>query len=239
MSCTCGATTPTECSCPAGLRGSTRRRGNGAPTVLSTDLAGDEYIQEDTTPYGEIWSFNGVLWTDSGEAEQGDTGAPGASGGFILYNNHTPVTTVSNPLADLMTYSMPANTLTADGDEVIIEAYLSSSGTNNGKALSLSFGAETFPTFLLFGAIETSAILTMRIVRVSDTSIRIQSKGVKIFNTFGFFEFGNPINKYDCTAVAIASLTSNAVTIVSQAGNSGGGETMTCKYMTVEYKHFT
>lgn len=58
-----------------------------------------------------------------------------------LFTSTTAVSNVSTTETDLITYSLPANTLSANGQAVRITAYFTTANNANNKTLRLYFGA--------------------------------------------------------------------------------------------------
>lgn len=230
----CGNSTE-NCECPAGIRGSLTRRGTGVPTIISTDLAGDTYIQSDTTPAGEVWSFNGVTWTDTGFSEQGEQGAAGAAGASILYDDHTPQSTTGTGVYQtLKTYTIPAATLGTDGDQVIITTRFSVTATNNIKGQQIVLGGNTLINFAI-GMISESFVAIESVVN------RINSTTVAALNTFKIYNaIGNQVGVDYVTynpSVPVADLASSTTAVSAQADSVTVIGDITCNFLTVEFKH--
>ena len=87
---------------PRGVRGSITRFGSGDPSVISTDLINDTYVDGVS---GEVWAFDGVDWNNTGFDLKGE----GASNGtnaylYIGYASDDSGTGYSATPSDSLTY---------------------------------------------------------------------------------------------------------------------------------------
>ena len=75
---------------PSGPKGNGVRVSNGTPTVLTSDLNGDSYIDKVT---GAVWSFTTGVWTNTGNTIIGPSGIAGYNGWSLV---PSLVTTIGN-----------------------------------------------------------------------------------------------------------------------------------------------
>lgn len=150
----------------------------------------------------------------------------------LIYSEQTPVASSSGALQDLMSYTMPANTLSVDGDELIIRAYFLCADTGTlGTPLEM---------YVDFGAVQTSYLnglpsvrkiqFEIRIERLSATSVKYQlDRNAMAF--LGLIAGGSMI---DAPAVVVVpDLTANAVIIKTECNGLIAAD-ITCNYLTVE-----
>ncbi len=100
----------------------------------------------------------------------GALGADGSDGTTILsaYNSLTGITTSNNSELTVFTYSLPANTLLNNGDELEIFAYFDYSD-NDSVTLRFKLGAKIV-TSTLVGASPFKIFYKIKIARISQTS---------------------------------------------------------------------
>jgi len=232
--CGCGASETEEtCTCPAGVDGSTTRFGDGLPTIISTDKAGDVYIQRDSTPAGEMWSFSGAGWVDEGFAMQGDPGATGASGSAVIYNSliASPAgVAFSGALADVFTFQMPANSLKSDGDYIDIDFFLNISTTDSSDQVKID--VESVSTTIILGAdVNTyGAKGKLRVFRIDATTIQIWRDATSL----GFFNImGYGISDFQNSSQAVSDLSANIIPIKLKCAGTG-----TARFFTVTLYNF-
>src|SRR4051794_29645833 len=70
-------------------------------------------------------------------------GSVGGSASGVLTVNTTSYTTIGTSAEDAWTYSLPANTLGADGRAIRITVFGTLATNANSKSISLTFGATT------------------------------------------------------------------------------------------------
>ena len=232
--CGCGCTEEQDCTCEAGQRGSITRSGNGIPSIISTDLAGDLYIELDSTPTGEIWQFDGVAWIDTGIAMTGDTGAPGAAGGNILYNSHSATATVGvGAYATLDTFTTSVGQLATNGDQLIVTTRYSMTQTNNNKGVRLVIGGTNICGLEIGMVSEAYFLITSVVSRISATVIATMSE-MKIFDATPN-QVGLTFNSY-VPSIAVADLDANALTINADGKSFTVIGDVVNQFLTIEYK---
>lgn len=233
----CGATDSDTCTCVAGIDAPQNRHGNGVPSIESTDRAGRLYFQDDSVPSGEVWFFDGVSWTDLGYSLQGATGAAGAAGGAIIYNNHTAsATTGAAAYQTLNSFPIPLATLSTDGDQVVLTTRFSVTVSSNIKGQQLLFGATTLIGFAVGMISEAFVEITSTVSRINSTTVAADSL-FKIFNSIGN-QVGVDYSVYS-GAIAVPDLDTNAITVAAQANSFTVIGDITCEFLTVEFKHLT
>ena len=225
MSCNCnncGASDTETCSCPAGLDGATIRFGDGVPTVLSTDQAGDIYIQNDSSPLaGEVWSFDGVSWTDEGFAMKGDTGADGSAGSAVIYNSEGTTTAFNS--VGLTTIDTQNVTLDTDGSYIMIDnaASVTPNSANNRNRITVG-GVVVWDNTPNVSGIANQKV-SIRVSRVSATLIQWQNE-IWLTNTWSL-----PIGSsffYNISTDAVADMDTNPLTVLLQWGGIGTSKSL-------------
>lgn len=129
------------------------------------------------------------------------TGTADAGVGGVLSVNATPVGNVGSGEDNLMTYSLPANTLSSDGYAVRVKVWGSTAANANNKTIKLYFGSLAYNA----GAVAANGqswVGEMIIVRTSATAQR--RFGTVLFNN----GTGNGV-----TSSTLTETLANAVTI--------------------------
>lgn len=98
-------------------------------------------------------SLSGMLKVDTTSAENSGTGA-----------------------TDLITYSLPANSLTNDGDVLEIKAWGKYAANSNNKTVALAFGSQTILTTGIKSANDATWSIKATIIRTSESSQEIVSE---------------------------------------------------------------
>lgn len=218
MSCNCGAADNPEqaCTCVAGIDAPQPRHGNGVPSVDSTDRAGRLYFQDDTTPAGEVWFFDGVSWTDLGYSLQGDTGAAGSAGAVVVYNSAGSPTAFNS--VGLTTIDTQTATLETNGSYLEIEndASVTVGNANNHNRITVGgvIVYENTPT--VWGIANQKSIT--RVTRVNATTIQFQ------YETWLTATFLQPIATtfyFSTSTNGVADMDTNPLTIVLEWGGIG------------------
>lgn len=227
MSCNCGNnctdSPDQDCTCVAGIDAPQNRHGNGVPTVQSDDRAGRLYFQDDTTPAGEVWFFDGATWTDLGYSLQGDTGAAGSSGASVVYN--TAGSPVDFSSVGLTTIDTQTATLTTNGSYLEIEntTTLQVGNVNNHTIITVG-GVNVWENTPTTMGIANQKV-TVRITRVTNVFIQFE-RWVTVSNTFALpviptFYYYNP------STSGVADMDSTPLTISLQWGGQGTSENLT------------
>lgn len=185
-------------------------------------MAGRLYFQDDTTPAGEVWFFNGVLWTDLGYSLQGDTGATGAAGATVIYNSEGSPTSFNS--VGLTTIDTQSVSLTTNGSYVDIENDATLSVGNANLHTKITVGGVNVWENTPFDMGIANQQVRVRVHRVSSTSI-IYQRWVYTSNTFTL-----PVIDFwyhNTSTDAVADMDSNPLTIVLQWGGVGTSRGLT------------
>jgi hypothetical protein len=142
--------------------------------------------------------------------------------GGVLAQSAVPVGTGANTNAtDLWTYTMPANTLSADSYGVRITAYVTTAANANNKTVALTFGATTLVTTATAGYNNTLFIFTFTVYR---TGASAQSS----FGQYGRRDFGSgegaPSDNFTYTTPAADTTAAIAIKIVGTNGTANANE---------------
>ena len=95
---------------------------------------------------GAGFRVNGVTTLTHGSVAQKGTGTATGPVSVVLHANTTAVGNVGAGEDDLMTYSLPANTLSANGKGVRITACVTYAANGNTKTIKLYFGSTVLVT---------------------------------------------------------------------------------------------
>jgi len=129
-----------------------------------------EAITSETFFSTTVWfSFFQNTW----RAIRGDLGL---SLGGMLNVNTTSVSNSSTGATDLITYSLPANSLTNDGDILEIDAWGTYAANANNKTVVLAFGGQTILTTGAIAANDGTWSMKAKIIRKTDSTQEIVSE---------------------------------------------------------------
>lgn len=150
----------------------------------------------------------------------------------LIYSNQTPVPSISGALQDLMSYTMPANTLAVNGDELIIRAYFINADTGTAASPLLNyvdFGSIQLPLSNYLPSIRKIQF-EVRVERLSATTVKYQgdlyAMGFLGNVAWGYMtDFSSP--------VVVPDLTANTVIIKTECNGLVAAD-ITCDYLTIE-----
>lgn len=200
-------------------------------TVVLTNLgyAGNASVGSNVSSGGKV-SPGGLIGV-TGAANNGTT---------VLYNNQTSASTASNSTWEtLMTYSMPQDTLGDNGDILEIDVRVNNGGTVNGQqlvrfVLDGTVIASLWP--ITFTPAATSALVNVRVFRISATSVRCQTK-ISSFSTVGSTQQAltpAAIEQYT-SAITVTNLDSGGSLDLDLDGQvASASDTLTADYMTIK-----
>lgn len=180
----------------------------------------------------------------------GAAGADGSDGTSVLYNSTTPATSTGSGSYDILqTYTIPANTLVNDGDELWVHTYFTTTNPKLNNAVQaatlkfnnvvldgsfLNLGQSFYPSNCYKVTIDT------RIIRVSNTSVKYESS-VKIFSPRYFllvimgYDFIASVDNIIGTINGL-DLTANPYIITSEGKSSTiGTDDVNCPLLEVIY----
>lgn len=194
-------------------------------TSNSTDATGDLYYRTSNGPMGRIPTgtskqalhpdgSGGYVWKDT-------TAVPTVTASPIqmLSVQYTDASNVSTGETDLLSYTLPANTLASDGDRIVIEAIFTTVSNGDSKSLKFYFGGSTqdyTSSTIASGATLKSRITiirtgsnTQRIVREFDTGFTT----IPGYTTAGVTDTSPIIIGYKSTCAASNDLTQRTMTV--------------------------
>lgn len=165
---------------------------------------------------------------------------PAVNGTTVLYNEQTAASTASNSVWEtLMTYSMPQDTLGDDGDILEVDVRVNNGGTSNGQQLTrFSIDGAVIATLwpITFTPAATSALLKLRVFRLSATSVRCQSV-ISSYSTVGATQQAltpAAIEQYH-SIVTVTNLDSGGTLDFDLDGQvASASDTLTADYMTIK-----
>lgn len=168
----------------------------------------------------------------------GAVGADGADGSVLLFNNQTATTTTSTVLIDLtgMTYTIPADQLSTNGDQLRLKSYFKSI-SDKGSVIAVYLDGSNVLTPNMFGAIPAGPeAVSLRIesvfTRTSNTTISVEHFFVAADGTDG-----NMITsrQFFNESLPVTDLT-GATTILKLRGHTNSlVNPLTCYFMSVEF----
>lgn len=180
-----------------------------------------------------------VALGDTGPAgPAGAAGSNGADGSVILFNQLTPATTTADAFVDLtgMTYTIPADQLATNGDQLKLKAYFHTNDIKGGE-IDVYLDGTTIMNAVDLGMLPgTRGDCTLRletvITRTSNTNVTAEHFIVVADGTSGhilgakqFFE----------STLAVTGLTASTTVLKLRGMNITLNKTLTCYYMSVEF----
>lgn len=216
-----------------------------APVVPTTSLQGP---QGAPGPKGETGD-TGATGPQGLKGDTGATGATGANGASVLYNSVSDTsTTGTNSYEVLKTYTLPANTLRADGDELKLHTRLQISSLSDAQAIKITFNGTTLVNNALgsfkFSNVASNtrrvAINTRLIRHNSGASIEIETEVIlysKYSSITNYFRY-NAITSETYNKAQINGLTldtTNYVINVEAKSATPGTDDVTCQYAEIVY----
>lgn len=220
-----GATTFGWAAAPAGVTD------HGALTGLADDdhtqyLNTTRHAAIDAADHGSGASTDGQVLTSDGAGGAAWEDATGSSsptaGTYLLTANTTPVGNVGTGNDDLITYSLPAGTLAADGDSIRCIFSGTFAANTNAKTGTIYFGASNSLVISNSSSGVLHWLAEMVVTRLSATTQRIHIRG----NSNGAAVY----NQYLDGAETLA----NAITI-KVVGTGTSNDDIVQKFLTVEY----
>lgn len=213
-----------------------------APVVPTTSLQGP---QGAPGPKGETGD-TGATGPQGLKGDTGATGATGANGASVLYNSvANAATTGTNSYEVLKTYTLPANTLRADGDELKIHVRYNAINLSDAQAVKITFNGTTLINNAL-GAFRFKdasnirrVIVNSRIIRINNTSAEIETEVIvytrAVGNPYFRYEFltTNTYNKAQINGLTLD--TTNYVINVEAKSATPGTDDVTCQYAEIVY----
>ena len=204
------------------------------PPINSQGVNGDFFLNTATnTLYGP--KAAGV-WP-AGVSLVGATGATGARGVTLLTNNIVVDTPSSGAYATLKSYSMPATTLTTNGDIIKLKFLIETAGTTNLRfAKLLIAGNDAMPSiaaanYLNLLILEPYIELNVIITRLSNTTVFISYSALRVLGT-PWFGGDSQYSFYEAS-ITVNDLTNNSNLIALQ-GFTTAPDTIVCKQLTAE-----
>lgn len=140
----------------------------------------------------------------------------------ILNVNITPVSNVSTTETDLMTYTLPAGWMSANGMGVRISAFGTTAANGNSKTVRLYFGAQVLAIQAAITSVSSAWHTTGIVLRTGATT---QATGGNIWTALNT---GNP------ASVAAAETLSGTIIIKATGQSATAGADVTQTGMVVE-----
>ncbi len=173
---------------------------------------------------GNVLTSNGTDWVS--------TSASSGSGSVIrlFANNAIAGNPADNSEDTLITYTLPANSLAANGDRIRVTADCSTASNSNTKTIKLYFGSQ-FPFFFGAGALNNTSIhFDMLVMRTSS--------GGQIINGTGASSTTNSTaGASNFAATVTGTQTDSSTIVVKLTGQSGSSvaSDIVCNQLTVEF----
>lgn len=168
----------------------------------------------------------------------GPAGANGADGSVILFNQLTPATTTANTFVDLtgMTYTIPANQLATNGDQLKLKAYFHSTDQKGGY-VDIYLDGTTILNSVNFGRIpggagDASLRLETVLTRIDDTTVSAEHLILVADGSLG--DLLGVKQRFESSLI-VTGLTANTTILKLRGMNFTSGQTLTCYYMSVEF----
>lgn len=228
--CQCGGSCSSGCTTlkgDTGTPGSKWYDGAGAPAP-NLGIVGDFYLN---LTNGDVYEKTATAtWTLDGNIK-GATGATGAAGTSVLYDDWTPVSLTGGAVYTQLKTTGSAITLANNGDSLIVKAGFTLTKVGFTQAIQLLIGSVNVSggvSFLLFGTVETFLIET-EITRISDVLMRYTT----VWTQYGVNGVSTLSTSYFTPAnVAITSLSTGNI-ISTTVNNLGIAQSATCNYLRV------
>jgi hypothetical protein len=141
----------------------------------------------------------------------------------VLNRSAADVTSSGTGETDLKTYSLPAGTLSTNGDSVRVTVTGSAIGDTNSKTVRLYFGATVVLTYPITGADDTAWRMWAEITRTGATAQIACGQFDTVGSGAGF------------TTSAPAETLANAITIKMTGQAAVGASSVTAKNFSVEF----
>jgi len=232
MSCGCTGGCNSGCTTlkgDAGAAGSQILYGSGVPAP-NLGVVGDTYIN---TANGDVYTKTATAtWTLKLNIT-GATGAAGANGTTVLYDDWTPVSVTGGGIYTQLKTTGSAITLTTNGDSLVIKAGFTTTMVGFAVGLQLLVGSVNVWNLTgipISGFGVDFVIIETEITRISDVLMRFSTKASSyssspnsLLNEQVYF---TPAN------VAITSLSTGNI-ISTTVNNNGIGSTVACNYLRV------
>lgn len=160
-----------------------------------------------------------------------------ASKYLVLYSNAVRVGSAVSMNENLMSYTLPANTLTVDGDWIEIDAGFTT-GTNANGFMEISINFGTFAVALVGDTFTDQMIrLKLKVIQ-SATAAKVSIAegwiGNKTANLAGaHMMVVNQVGKVNEATVSIDTTTSKTIVANISAGSNFAANQVYCEYMTV------
>lgn len=170
----------------------------------------------------------------------GPDGADGADGSVILFNQLTPATTTADAFVDLtgMTYTIPANQLATNGDQLKLKAYFHTNDIKGG-IIDVYLDGTTIMNPADFGELPgTRGNCTLRLetvlTRTSNTNVTAEHLVTVADGTSGtLLPYG--ARQFFESTLTVTGLTASTTILKLRGMNLTLGRTLTCYYMSVEF----
>lgn len=148
-----------------------------------------------------------------------------------VHTNTTATGNVGSGLDSLHSFNLPANSLASNGDYLLVDYAGFFAANDRNKQVALSFGGQGYEDggagIDLDGASNNGWRAIVRIMRVSDTTVRVSSGYIA---QFGVFDSAGAVNTFATGGafftrnytLTVSSLAANAQTMLVQGGATDG-----------------
>lgn len=161
------------------------------------------------------------------EVPAGGSGSLASVGGMLDVNTTTVGNDADTDEKTLMSYSLPANTLSKDGQGLRISIMVSTAGNGNDKVIKLKFGSATLNDT---GTVTWNAERVLYQVEVYRTGVGSQDVWFsRLYNT-GQFQGVTATAQDETGAIVIA--------ITGQSPTTGAANDVTANIMSTEFLNF-
>jgi hypothetical protein len=214
-----------------------------APVVPTTSLQGP---QGPAGPKGETGD-TGATGPQGAKGDTGATGATGANGASVLYNSVTDEsTTGTNSYEVLKSYTLPSDTLRADGDELKIHTRFDITSVSDAQAVKITFNGVTLINNALSIARFTEVsnakriAVNSRLTRIDNTSIEVETEVIfysKYVSNYYYHRFKFLTTEtYNKAQINGLTLDATNYTINVEAKSATVGvDDVTCQYAEIVY----
>jgi len=229
-----------------GTNGTSFLQGAGAP-ANNLGSVGDSYLNISNGDVylktgASTWTYMGSLLGATGATgATGAAGANGADGVAVLYNNYANASTAGTVgFETLDSYSIPANTLSADGDEVKIHTVFTTNATSPSASqlVRLTFNGASLISTLNTGFFASNIVnieINARISRVSNTSAKYEVEVLFNAQTLAGQQTDRRFIQ-GVTTIGTLNFTTTAYTVAAQGDSVVAGDITSAALEIVYYK---
>lgn len=217
--------------------------GNGANTDTSdyvtligillnctSDCKCDDVSASRVVGFGSIIGLDG---TDGTNGADGSNGTNGTDGIAVIFDSITVDTPSTGAFSSLKSFTLPINSLTQDGDSLIVHYTLQAVGTVDTKVKLMVAGVTAQPKLAandmrMYGAntyLSVDAIITRRSATTIHVDFDSASSDETTFDAQGAYTFDEP-------SITVSNLTTNT-NLIDIQGFTSGSDTIVCKHLMI------